>query len=277
MDGTARYDGIDISQFRGHPISLDIFSGPLDLLLYLVQKDKVEIWEISIARITEQYLEYIRSLDALNVEIAGEFLVMAATLIRIKSQMLLPRPDLGEDEIETLPMTREELIRRLIEFRRYKEAAATLKRMEESRLHCLPRGWVPRLPKDHLYPLREARVLDLTAYLSEVLNRSETGPPTHDVELEEIRLEDQIELLMEKLHESDQPRCFIDLLERPWWRLEWIMTFLAMLELMRQGKLAALQEKPFGELWLTPTVRSEEEAAEPDGVQEVVASAEDLA
>ena len=110
MDEAARYDGVDISQFRGHPISLDNFSGPLDLLLFLVQKDKVEIWEISISRITEQYLAYLRSLESLNVEIAGEFLVMAATLIRIKSQMLLPRPESRDEETDAPFMTREELI-----------------------------------------------------------------------------------------------------------------------------------------------------------------------
>ncbi len=87
------YTGIDPAAFHGHPVDLEVFSGPLDLLLHLVQKDKIEIWEISISRITQQYLDHLRSLEALNVEIAGEFLVMAASLMRIKSQMLLPASD----------------------------------------------------------------------------------------------------------------------------------------------------------------------------------------
>jgi segregation and condensation protein A len=101
------FTGIDPSAFHGHPVDLEVFSGPLDLLLHLIQKDRIEIWEISISRITQQYLAHLRSLEALNVEIAGEFLNMAATLMRIKSQMLLPRlvPEgAGEDEI---PLTRE--------------------------------------------------------------------------------------------------------------------------------------------------------------------------
>lgn len=264
----ALYDGIDASQFRGHPVSLENFSGPLDLLLYLVQKDKVEIWDISISRITEQYLDYLKSLEALNVEIAGEFLVMAATLLRIKSQMLLPRPDLPEDETELMPLTREQLIERLLEFRRYKEAAATLRRFEEQRLRCRPRGWVPTLPKDHLYPLREASVYDLASYLRDVMTREDSGPPTHEVQLEEIRIEERIELLLEKLDQSDKPQRFVDLLERPWWRLDWIVTFLAMLELVREGKVIPLQEEPFADLWLVGVKDSATDAA----VEEMIAA-----
>ncbi|MBD3161989.1 MAG: segregation/condensation protein A [Candidatus Eisenbacteria bacterium] len=243
---------VDGTQFRGHPIALEVFEGPLDLLLHLVQKDRIEIWEISISRITNQYLEYLRTLEALNVEIAGEFLVMAATLMRIKSRQLLPRPSIAGLEEDAPVMTREELIDRLLQFRRYKEAAARLRKLEEERRRRIPRGWTPELPKGHRYPLREANLVDLIHHLREVLDRETEEPPRHEVHVEEIRLEDRMKRILEKVEGRETPIGFRDLLERPWWRLEWIVTFLAILELMREGRVVVLQEEPFGDLWLQP-------------------------
>lgn len=256
------YAGIDPAAFHGHPVDLEVFSGPLDLLLHLIQKDRIEIWEISISRITQQYLEHLRSLEALNVEIAGEFLVMAASLMRIKSQMLLPQPAAEEDGTEALPLTRDGLIQKLLEYRRYREAAMSLRRMEEDRQRHLPRGWTPSLSKDHLYPLREANVVDLAAYLREVVHRPQ-GEPTHDVHLEEIRLEEQIDYLLQVIASRGEPVRFIEFLRRPWWRLEWIVTFLAVLELIRLGKILALQEEAFGEIYIIG--RDPESVSELDG------------
>jgi segregation and condensation protein A len=249
MNDTATYSGIDLSQFRGYPIDLDVFSGPLDLLLHLVQKDRIEIWEISISRITEQYLAHIRNLEALNVEIAGEFLVMAATLMRTKSQMLLPRPSLSLQDGEEAPLTREGLIQKLLEYRRYREAAASLRRFEDDRMQSLPRGFTPSLEKDHQFPLRPARVIDLATYLRDVLRRDNTTP-LHEVQLEEIRLEDQIDHLLYMTTAQRKPLRFDEMIRRPDLRLEWIVTFLAMLELMRQGRIVVLQEEPLGEIWI---------------------------
>lgn len=247
----AALDGIDAAQFRGHPVALEVFSGPLDLLLHLVQKEKIDIWKVSIAKITEEYLAYLRSLEALNVEIAGEFLVMAATLIRIKSQMLLPQPARpgGQDDE---PLTPEQLIERLLEYRRYKEAAASLRSLEEAQQRKLPRGSVPQLGKDHLFPLREARTTDLGIYLREVLERAAIAPAMHEVQLEEIRLEERIEHVLEVLAARAGAVLFTDLLERRWWRLEWIVTFLAALELARLGRVALQQDAPFREMWIVP-------------------------
>ena len=249
MSAATTYAGIDASQFRGHPVDLEVFSGPLDLLLYLVQKDRIEIWEISISRITEQYLSHLRTLQVLNVEIAGEFLVMAATLMRIKSQMLLPRPTFQAEDSSELPMTREGLIQRLLEYRRYRDAAVSLRILEEQRSRSLPRGWAPNLTPEHLYPLREARVADLASYLRDVIQRDH-GVPAHEVRLEEIRLEDQIAYVLDQVAARKHPIRFIDLLRRPWLRLEWIVTFLAVLELIRQGKIIVLQEEPLAEIWI---------------------------
>lgn len=270
MEGPIPYGGIDTTQFRGHPVDLEVFSGPLDLLLHLVQKDRIEIWEISISRITEQYLGHLRSLEALNVEIAGEFLVMAATLMRMKSQMLLPRPSISEEESSSVPLTREGLIQRLLEYRRYRDAASCLRRFEEERQKTLPRGWTPSLDKDHRYPLRAARLVDLAAYLREVLGRDQEVAQ-HEVQLEEIRLEEQIEHLLYMTEEHKRPLRFVELLRRPGLRLEWIVTFLAMLELMRQGRIVVLQERPLGEIWIEGSCETSEHGSIEHGSMEGVA------
>jgi segregation and condensation protein A len=257
-------EGIDATQFRGHPVALEVFSGPLDLLLHLVQKEKIDIWEISVAKITEEYLAYLRSLEALNVEIAGEFLVMAASLIRIKSQMLLPRP-IRSGADDDAPLTREQLIEKLLEYRRYKDAAACLRTLEEERQRKLPRGTVPLLGKDHLFPLREIRTTDLGVYLREVLHRAASPVPMHEVHMEEIRLEERIEHLLQILRTRAEAVLFTDLLGRRWWRLEWIVTFLATLELARQGRIVVLQEEPFGDLWLVPNEYTNSPVAPVDG------------
>ncbi|MBM3287280.1 MAG: segregation/condensation protein A [Candidatus Eisenbacteria bacterium] len=257
MNELKPYGGIDTSQFRGHPVDLEVFSGPLDLLLHLIQQDQIEIWEISISRITRQYLEHLQRLEALNVEIAGEFLVMAATLMRIKSQMLLPRPAAPEEDGDGMPLTREGLIQRLLEYRRYRDAAQVLRDMEDERRRSLPRGWAPLLEKSHLYPLREARAVDLATYLREVLERP-APIDTHEVQLEEIRLEEKIEQLLAAIASRGDPIPFREMIARPWWRLEWIVTFLALLELMRQGKAIALQEESFGDLWVLAAPPSEQ-------------------
>lgn len=262
MSASAPYSsGVDITQFRGHPVDLEVFSGPLDLLLHLVQRDRIEISEISISRITDQFLQHLRSLEALNVEIAGEFLVMAATLMRLKSQMLLPRPAPSSMGEEGEPLTREGLIQKLLEYRRYREAAASLRRLEGERMQSLPKGWTPILEKEHQFPLRPARVVDLATYLREVMHR-DTAVPLHEVHLEEIRLEEQIDHVLYMTGEHKRPLRFVELLRRPGVRLEWIVTFLAMLELMRQGRIVVMQELPFGEIWVIVSPPGETESGD---------------
>lgn len=262
MSSEALYAGIDPAQFRGHPVDLEVFSGPLDMLLHLIQKDRIEIWEISISRITEQYLAHLRSLEALNLEIAGEFLVMAATLMRIKSQMLLPRPSLPAEDATGMPLTREGLIERLLEYRRYREAALSLRLLEEQQRKTAPRGWTPALARDHLYPLRQARIVDLATYLRDVLKRAQT-PPSHEVQLEEIKLEEQMDYITERVQASDAPIPFTDLLRRPWLRLERIVTFLAMLELMRRRQVDVLQDEPLGEILILKFVSTPGDSENP--------------
>ena len=152
----------------GYAIKLERFEGPLDLLLHLIQRDEVDIYDIPIANITRQYLEYIELMRMLDLEIAGEFLVMAATLMRIKAKMLLPTPPPGEEE-EIDP--RDELVQRLLEYRQFKEASATLKDREERRRLSYERGRVPDDEDTGPLPLAPATLFHLLDALNRVLAR----------------------------------------------------------------------------------------------------------
>jgi segregation and condensation protein A len=276
----------DLSQFRGHPVHLEAFDGPLDLLLHLIKKDRIEIWQISISRITRQYLQYLSTLQALNIELAGEFLVMAATLMRIKSQNLLPRPSFLPDEDDgEEPLTKEDLIARLVEYRKYREAAQAMASLETRQSRMFPRGSVVTLEPGARLPLREPKLLDLAEYLHELLNRKEpvTG---HQVHLEEFRLEDQMDWVLQCLETNPletnpletnplelteelegNPAAgsergaralrFARLLRRTGAQLEVVVTFLAILELARLQRLRIWQRQALHEIWLTARARSE--------------------
>ncbi len=250
----------EAAQFRGHQVALEVFQGPLDLLLHLIKKDRIEIWEISISRITRQYLEYLESLRALNIEVAGDFLVMAATLMRIKSQNLLPRPSFltDADDAEE-PLTRDALISRLVEYKRYREAAREMARWEALQGRSHPVGAVASLGPRPQLPLSEPRLIDLTEYLRDLLSRVE--PVTsHEVHLEEVKLDDQIDWIRERLASGTEfeelPEvgragiAFRRLLRRPWLRLEIAVTFLAALELARLQQLRLWQRSALEEIWI---------------------------
>ena len=150
-------------------VKLARFEGPLDLLLHLIKRDEIDIYDIPIAHITQQYLAYIELMRALDLEVAGEFLVMAATLMRIKAKMLLPLPAVGEEEEEGDP--REELVQRLIEYRQFKEAAETLKSSEGERRLLFERGMVPGEDEAGPLPLAPATLFDLLDALNRVMSR----------------------------------------------------------------------------------------------------------
>ncbi len=232
----------------GYFVRLDNFEGPLDLLLHLIKQDQLEIWEISISRITRQYLEYLEVMEALNIEIAGEFLVMAATLMRIKSQGLLPRPPARDDD--DAPLTEEDLIQRLLAYKLYKEVAASLKKRQEEAGPRFPRGYRPGLPDDYVYPLQEVDLFALVAALAQMERRAPDAPPIHSVRLEDVRLEDQVALVLRELEEHQGRLTFGALFGEQPTRLEMGVTFLAVLELARQQVLTLMQDLPFTQLWI---------------------------
>src|SRR5215207_1746308 len=163
-----------------YEVKLERFEGPLDLLLHLIQRDEIDIYDIPLARITQQYLTYIELMRLLDLDVAGEFLVMAATLMRIKAKMLLPLPAVGEEEQEGDP--REELVQRLVEYRQFKEAAGTLKMREEDRRLLFGRGMIPGEDEMGPLPLAPATLFDLLDALNRVMSRIPAHPITYDVQ-----------------------------------------------------------------------------------------------
>lgn len=232
------------SPYHGVVVRLDAFDGPLDLLLHLIQKDEIDISDIPIARITQQYLDHIDLMHELDLEVAGEYMVMAATLIRIKSQMLLPTPDLDEEGEEVDP--RDELVRRLVEYRKFKAVAEELHTREQERARRHGRVVeLPDLEPDEL-PLGNVTVFDLVSVLKRMVDnlREETF---HDVELEPIQLEDRIEILRARLAASPE-LTFVDFLGDMTTRMGIIVSFMALLELLKLGEARCVQHEIYGEI-----------------------------
>ncbi len=224
-----------------YEIKLDVFEGPLDLLLYLIRKNEVDIYDIPIALITRQYMEYIDAMKSLNLDLAGEYLVLAATLTHIKSRMLLP-PSEEEEEEEEDP--RQELVRQLLEYEAFKEAALGLDRMK-----ILGRDVFSR---DHIFDdsgeegetLREIGIFELV----EAFRRVTLGADQHDImeiDVEKISLSERINDIVDELEKRGE-LTFSDLLGETGSRKRLIYTFLAILELMKLRIIRAYQAVPYG-------------------------------
>jgi segregation and condensation protein A len=225
-------------------VKLARFEGPLDLLLHLIQRDEIDIYDIPIAHITQQYLAYLELMRALDLDVAGEFLVMAATLMRIKAKMLLPLPQSGEDEDEGDP--REELVQRLIEYRTFKEAADTLKGREAERRQLFERGLVPGEEEMGPLPLAPVTLFDLLDALNRVMSRLPESA-VYEVEGEVYDVEDKMTLIAGTVAEHGEA-SFTALLLRCRARGEMIVTFVALLELIKQGTVEVVQSEPFGDI-----------------------------
>jgi segregation and condensation protein A len=241
-------------------VEVPAFQGPLDLLLHLIQRDEIDIYDIPIAHITRQYLVTLELMRELDLELAGEFLVMAATLMRIKARMLLP-PVLSEEEEED---PREGLVRQLLEYRRFKEAAKDLERLETDRRLLWERGAPAQLEDPEAGELVPVSLFRLLDSLRRVLERSKPTP-VHTIQAESISLEEAIALMKERLRE--RPRLlFEEVLEQFETRLEQITAFLGLLELLKQGFVNAVQEELFGPIWIA--WREEPLVAEPIAMPE---------
>ncbi len=231
-------------------VELEAFQGPLDLLLYLIQKDEIDIRDIPIARITDQFLRYVEVIQVLDLDNAGDFLVMAATLMRIKTQMLLPAQT--EEEL-TEEDPRAELVRRLLEYKRYKEAAAELRRREDerARLHTRQTPW-PFLDEAELPPPRlRFNLYELLAALADVLEKVAV-PSQHTVRREPYTVEQKIERIRDRLRPGGALR-FHDLFAEDAIRMEVVVTFMALLELCKRGEIRFIQTATYGPIWLQAT------------------------
>ncbi len=229
-------------QLDEYRVDLAVFHGPLDLLLYLIRKEEVDIYDIPIARITRQYLKYVEMMQTLNLEVAGEFILMAATLIRIKTRLLLPRDE--EDGEEGDP--REELIMALIEYKKYKEAGDIL----HEKAIFEERNYVPDMPLgklDHrIEEYSDISLFDLISAFKDVLS-AKHDEVVHEVDVEEISIEERMEIVMLMLRQKEYA-TFQDLLADLPRRIVAVVTFVALLELARARRITISQSQPFSEL-----------------------------
>ncbi len=233
-------------------VQFPAFDGPLDLLLHLIQQNEIEITDIPISKITRQYLEMLDLMRELDLEVAGEFLVMAATLMRIKSRMLLPAIIEEEEELDP----RETLVRRLIEYRRFKEAAKDLERLEADRRLLFDRGAPAQLEDPEASELLPVSLFRLLDALKGALAR-QVPPVVHTIHAEPMRLEEAISMIREALKARGR-LLFAESLDLFVTRLEKITAFLGLLELLKMGDVRATQEDQFGPIFLewgpsTPT------------------------
>ena len=234
-----------------YKVKLEVFEGPLDLLLYLIKRDEVDIYDISIERITKQYLSYLDAFQVLNIELAGEFIVMAATLLYIKSRTLLPvEQQMAEEDAEE-DDPRWELIRQLIEYKKFKEAASLMRDQEAMQENLFARVPVtPDLAPSENLLVDEVGIFDLIHAFQKILKRLEKKPEDlREIFAENFTVSDKIDHVL-RLTSSGVPIRFEELFADAAGRTEIVVTFLAMLELIRLKQLRVRQESLCAEIWI---------------------------
>lgn len=231
-------------------IDLDVFRGPLDLLLYLVRKHEIEITDIPIALITEQFLDYLSVLEKLDVDSVGDFLEMASTLIEIKSRMVLPR---GGEEVEELDDPREELVQRLLEYKKYKDAASMLEeqgRAWQQRYARVANDLPPRRVELSDQPIHEIEMWDLVSAFGRIMRDSQAVQPSN------IVYDDTpIRVYMQRIHQrlvKSERVAFSEMFAAGMHKSAMIGIFLAILELVRHHNVRTEQSDLHSEIWIIP-------------------------
>lgn len=221
---------------------LEGLRAPLGVILYLIRRDNLDIYDIPIAKITREYLDYLTSMEDMQIELAGDFFVLAATLMRIKVQMLLRK----EDDTDEDP--RQELVRSLIEYRKMVEAAKGLRDMEEHRQHIFLRPITIDEKSALPEPEIDLSLFQLMRAFQEVITQFE-GAPVREVELETYTIEEKIDVVRNAIG-AREPVLFTDLFAGSRSRMELIVTLMAMLELLKHGQARVEQEASFGPIWI---------------------------
>lgn len=234
-------------------VRLQVYEGPLELLVHLIESQEIDIWDIPVAHITDQYLDYLATLRELNLEVGGEFLVMAATLLAIKARMLLPESDAEEaaaalDEEED---PREELIRRLVEYRRFRRAGRALDDHLKGRGVVAGRGSPPQRGQVvYTHPIGSVTLFDLVRAFRQVLEAQAREPrPFVHPAVREITVEERFVEVLRIFHERSSVSLY-DLFSSTKSRSYIVVTFLAVLEVLRRGIAVANQPDPFGPILL---------------------------
>lgn len=258
-----------------YKVKFEVFEGPLDLLLYLIKKEEVDIYSVNLTKLATQFIEYIEMMREFDLEVAGEFLVMASTLMYIKSRELLPvdqQVEVEGEEDEADP--RWELIRQLVEYKKFKDAAAQLQTLE-ARME----GVYPRLPiklefeNDQPAPKPDVSIFDLLNAVNSVLKRFEKRDNPREIYEDKWTVSEKIEYIVRVLTTRDQLR-FSELFEDATSRSEVVCTFLALLELIRLKQLACVQPEAFAEIEIRKAVGVAPIASPSVPVVEAIAIAE---
>lgn len=245
-------------------IHLPLFEGPFDLLLFFIERDELEINDIPISKITNDFLDYLRQLETMNIEVASEFILVAATLMRIKSKMLLPRPQLDEQGNEIDP--REELVKHLMEYKKYKSVVEQFHKMEESELMKEKRGNLMKELRQLAEStnveaeLQDVDLFKLLTVFEKVLKRQEEekNKPVHQVIQYPFTIEGQKKYILDQI--NSKPRvAFIELFESAPTRIALIFNFLSILELLANGFINIQQGEGFNNFWV---MRHEEVSSE---------------
>ncbi|MBS0154265.1 MAG: segregation/condensation protein A [Nitrospira sp.] len=257
-------DGFEQTELP-YKVRIENFEGPLDLLLHLIKKNEINIYDIPVAMITQQYIEYLEAMEELNLNVAGDFLVMAATLLQIKSKMLLPVDEAVDDEEEG-PDPREELVRRLLEYKAYKEAARQLDDQEKMWREIFWREdavSVEAVAEEDL-PLENVSLFDLVDALKEVLERN---PDSRLIEIvpDNLTVRERMNLILETLEGKDSV-SFAALFDGSVHRVVVVVTFLALLELMRLRVARVFQAETFGPILVSRMFSLVPDPAELDDV-----------
>ncbi len=233
-----------------YQVKLENFEGPMDLLLYFIRRDELDIYDIPIGQITKDFVDMIEEWKRMNMLIAGEFIVMAASLMRVKAKMMIPRPELDDEGVIIDPRT--ELMQQLIDYKRFRDAAEMLDSIAGERSHTVPRQFeqdIKVLDGDEIGTLlRDVTLYDLARVFKEAM---ENRPVMSQFELnrEPIKLEQQKEFLF-KYFDGDGRLKFSTLLKNLKTRLEIIVTFLAILDLVREGTCTFEQNDVFDDIEL---------------------------
>lgn len=237
-------------------IKLPLFEGPFDLLLFFIERDELDIYDIPIAKITEDFLDYIHHMEHLNIEVASEFILVAATLMRIKSKMLLPRPQLDEQGNEIDP--REELVKHLLEYKKYKSVVDTLHKMEEAELMKEKRGNIIKELKSLAEvtnveaELQDVTVFKLMTVFEKVMRRfeAEKNKPVHEIIQYPYTIENQKQYLLEEVARRERV-SFADLVQAFPSRIGLIFNFLAMLEMLATQLIGIQIGEGYNNFWIT--------------------------
>jgi len=250
-----------------YEVKLEVFEGPLDLLLHLINRNELSITDIPIALIAQQYLETIELMKSLNLEVAGEYLVMAAFLTHIKSQMLLPLGDEDQDGGESLQDPRDELVAHLLEYKRYKEASDNLGALKQ-----LDRDIFSREPSEDVSDFSKAKqplevsLPELLHTLRELLART-ARRDLIELEPERLKVQDKIHEILERLNVSPQI-TFRSLFEASASRINILTTFLALLEIMKLQLVRVYQDEPFGTILISKRILPENDERNDTNVSE---------